>query len=91
MVASQNNCESVSENATMFYGYLLFSVVGLKITKCYSKEWVNEYSFTYSSYTWVSFRFVKNFYQTCKTLLNLKEEHRWEMVGSQHSSDDVIV
>lgn len=81
MVASQNNCESVSENATMFYGYLLFSVVGLKITKCYSN----------SSYTWVSFRFVKNFYQTCKTLLNLKEEHRWEMVGSQHSSDDVIV
>ena len=52
---------------------------------------VNEYSFTYSSYTWVSFRFVKNFYQTCKTLINLKEEHKWEMVGSQHSSDDVIV
>lgn len=39
MVASQNNCESVSENATMFYGYLLFSVVGLKIPKCYFKEW----------------------------------------------------
>ena len=39
MVASQNNCESVSENATIFYEYLLFSVVGLKITKCYSKEW----------------------------------------------------
>lgn len=39
MVASQNNCESVSENATIFYGYLLFSVVGLKVTKCYSKEW----------------------------------------------------